>query len=156
MQGSKIIQFFGSAAPPGGGGGGSPTGNTVDITDATVHGVSYAQWTIDSDGFLYKRTDVGAPVSYASWISPQSGMNLYDVRATLVTGYIPPGPALGTWLNLGTDHTWGWEDSFDERCQLFIEIRLAATGSIVDSATITISTKADFIDTHRVYEGPTP
>jgi len=75
-------------------------------------------------------------------------MNLYDVRATLSNGDIPDGAALSAWLNMNADHMWGWANVENMRCQLLIEIRLASTGSVIDSATITISTTANYTDLH--------
>jgi len=118
---------------------GSQSTGAVDIRTANIHGLTYAEYTVALDGFTYKRTTSGAAVQSLSWLSPQSGMDQFDVRARLQSGDIPPGAALSTWLNLGTSQTWGWaaETVFHE-CELLIEIRRSSTGAVLDSATVTI------------------
>lgn len=145
MLGVNILRMFGgSVSGGGGGGGGSVSGSGVDLLSTTVHGNLYALWTIGSDGFTYKQTTVAGPVVDDPWITPQMGMEFYDVRASLLGGQIPPGPALSAWHNLNIDRVWGWENLDYVSCQLFVELRITATGSIIDSTTIAISTKSDF------------
>lgn len=129
MLGSALFKRMGSAASGGGGGGGS---GLVDLRARTIEAdFNDPSWKIDNDGFTYV---FPGPVQDLSWIEPQSGMSLYDVRATWLSGDVPTGEALSTWLNMGVDHTWNWTGTVTSRMN--IEIRLASTGSIVDSAII--------------------
>jgi len=67
--------------------------------------------------------------------------SLFDVYATFSNPYGTVGTELGStgsWLNLGTTRDWGLTvtDAYAHRL-LDIQIRLASTGSVLDSATIT-------------------
>ena len=75
-----------------------------------------------------------------SWIDPQVGMDQFDVRATLLSGPAPPIGTLNTWLNLGTDRTWGYDpsDGDDHTTKLTVEIRNSSSGGVLDSAIITL------------------
>lgn len=121
--------LFGGGAAPG----------TVNLVDDSVTGTRYTQWTIGFDGFTYKRTSAGAAAIDVAWISPQVGMDQFEVRATVLSGDTPPG-FIGTWLSLASSWTWGWtaEDS-PKGCDLTIEIRGAVDHVVVDSATITLT-----------------
>lgn len=134
MRGIKILKLLGRGSSGSGGGG-----SAVNLNNAVVHGVTYAQWTIGNDGLTYKRLTAGAAVQQSTWIIPQTGMSAYDVRANLLSGSLPDGAAVGDWLNLGASYTWGWVAEIDFfECQLTVEIRLSSTESVIDSAVITI------------------
>lgn len=67
--------------------------------------------------------------------------SLFDVYATFSnpygTGGTPLGPT-GSWLNLGTTRDWGLTSTDEYAHRLLdVQIRLVATGSVLDSATIT-------------------
>jgi hypothetical protein len=111
---------------------------SVDIVDDGVTGTTYSQWTIGSDGFTYKRHTSGAADQDVSWISPQAGMSHFEVRATSLSGDVPPG-FIGSWHSLGSSWTWGWTAEHNPKDgQLTIEIRDATSLVVVDSATIHI------------------
>jgi hypothetical protein len=63
----------------------------------------------------------------------------YQVRATLSSGDTPLG-TLGTWLALSTDQDWTLSAplSSDSQCVLTIEIRLASSGEILATASVTL------------------
>lgn len=133
MLGIEIIKRLG-----GGSVGGSSPG-TVDLIAAGVTGQTYAQWIISFNGFTYKRTTSGAAYQSTAWINPQSGMDQYDVRATLASGDTPDG-TLGTWLNLGSTRTWGWTNqAAPVTCNLTVEIRRVSDSVVVDTATVKIT-----------------
>lgn len=130
MLGIEIIKRFGSGVGDG--------SDNVNLLDDAVVGQTYAQWIISLNGFTYKRDTSGAAAQAAAWINPQSGMDEYEVRATVATGDTPPG-TIGSWLSLASTHTWGWTNQTAERkCNLTIEIRRASDSVVVDSATITL------------------
>lgn len=127
MLGFEIIKRFGS-------GSASP----VSSLDDSVVGRTYVQWTIAADGFTYKRKNVAPLFQAGPWINPQSGMNQYEVRATLEDGDTPLG-TLDVWLNLGTDRTWSLSAPDDDKsCNLTIEIRRASDAVVVDTMTISL------------------
>lgn len=133
MLGSDLMKIFGTHPAAGGGGGGGGGSGTVDIQTRTIEADNNdPEWRISSDGFTY--VFLGGPVQDLTWIVPQNGMSLYDVRATWLSGNVPTGSALSTWLPLSADRTWIWEGSQTSRIN--VEIRLSSTGSILDSAII--------------------
>lgn len=75
-----------------------------------------------------------------TWLSPQVGMGQFEVRATLVSGSLTTGTT-GSWLNLGTTRTWTVSRSGEgvSAAVLTIEIRLASSGVVQDTATVTFS-----------------
>jgi hypothetical protein len=118
-------------------GSGAAKGTVVLYGDSIV-APTYAQWTIGFDGFTYKRRTSGAAARSQAWLSPQIGMSLYEVRATLASGDLPPG-TFGVWLPMTSSYTWGWaNETSQQRCHITIEIRLASTGAIVGTATINL------------------
>lgn len=67
--------------------------------------------------------------------------SLFDVYATFSNPYGTGGTQLGStgsWLNLGTTRDWGLTSTDEYAHRLLdVQIRLASTGSVLDSATIT-------------------
>lgn len=118
--------------------GGSPAKGDSTIYNDAVTGVKYAQWTIGSDGWTYKRNTSGASFRGQAWLSPQIGMSNYEVRATVASGDIPPG-IIGAWLDLGASQTWGWvNQTTAESCELTIEIRRKSDLAIIKTASVSI------------------
>lgn len=64
----------------------------------------------------------------------------YEARATLQSGTTPSG-TLNSWLGLGTNRTWDLTTTVAGliTCDILIEIRLASSGVVQDSATITLT-----------------
>lgn len=128
MLASEIFKRFGGSA------GGGPGPGGIDLRARTIESdFNDPTWRIDADGFTYVFSG-GSPIQDLSWISPQSGMSNYDVRATWLSGDVPSGSALSTWLNLSADRTWNWGGTVTSRIN--VEIRQSSTGSIIDSAII--------------------
>jgi hypothetical protein len=137
MRGIKVLL---GSSPSGGGGGGGSTSGAVDLRAASVSGLQYAQWTIDPTGFTFVRNNAGAAVQDESWIDPQVGMDQYEVIVDLLSGSVPPGDDLSSWMNITLARTWGWtaEDN-PQNCQLRVRIRQASTGAIIDEATVSLT-----------------
>jgi hypothetical protein len=128
MLGIDILKRMGDGAT-GGGGGAGPAG-VVDINAEWIYGTE-ATYTLDDDGFAYRIGD-GSGVS---WIEPQVGMENYEVRASYLSGNTLPSGPLGSWVAI--PQTWTVPD-INRQVKLLIEIRVIATGSIVDSAEINL------------------
>lgn len=66
----------------------------------------------------------------------------YDVRATLTSGTLTLGTT-GSWLNLGTSRSWNVTRTDDAAgtttAEMTVEIRLAATGAVLATATVSFS-----------------
>jgi hypothetical protein len=105
----------------------------IDPTDAQ------AGYQLSSAGDVEELTGLGPTVTdVGDWISPKLGMGNYEVRATLNSGTSPTGSALNTWLVLSTSRFWQIQRTTigTNLSQLLIEIRLASSGVVMDSATI--------------------
>lgn len=80
----------------------------------------------------------GSPVS-GEWLVSGSASS-FEVRATVQSGALTSGTT-GSWLNLGTTREWVVERTTlgTNTCALLVEIRNASSGSVLDSATITLT-----------------
>jgi hypothetical protein len=126
MLGSQLIKLM------GGGNSG------ITLTDSAVFGTTSAHFTLGGDGFVYLAYGSGAPVKGYAWINPQVGMDLFEVKATVLSGNLPSG-TIGSWVNTGSSHTWGFSSTSEKECDLGLEIRRVSDSVVVGSATINIS-----------------
>ena len=124
-----------------------PSGVVVGFSATSTFGLQNngrAYWT--------NNNGVGGPVTTVisgQWltISPVevSSAALFEMRATLVSGTIPTGTALGSWLSMDTNRTWtitnGAAQPLIVQCVLLIEIRDVATQTVQDTAEITLYTE---------------
>lgn len=81
---------------------------------------------------------------YAYWCAPGGTPADYEARATVIEGALDAGSAAaGAWLNLGTTRDWKMASyaitSMPVYGSILLEIRKAATGRIVKTATITFN-----------------
>jgi hypothetical protein len=121
--------LFGQVFGASGGAGG------VGLVGASVAGSTTVHWQIGYDGFTYTQIDAGGFTQSADWISPQSGMDLYEVRATKFSGTTPSG-ILGAWLPMSSSHTWGLSSAHEKNCFLTIELRRASDGVVVAATSV--------------------
>jgi hypothetical protein len=124
-----------------------PTNSTrVSITDTSDSALGpspqEAVYQINANGTVYKSVLVAA---YETWLIRGAASD-YQVRATTVSGTTPDvaSDALSTWLSLSSSRTWqltktGGAAGSSVSCVLTIEIREAASGTVLDSATVTLS-----------------
>lgn len=101
-----------------------------------------AQYTVGSDGNVYKAINNAPAVDIGDWITPQSGMSGYEVRATLNSGSLVAGSsAVGTWINLGASASWWNTDTTGggpSVANMTVEIRPTG-GAVAASATIILT-----------------
>lgn len=99
-----------------------------------------AGYRLSNTGGAFELKNGAATAISGEWLSAGSASD-YEVRATLSSGTLSSGTT-GSWLNLGTTREWHTirtdNTSGDTDGVLLIEIRLAATGTVVTSATITL------------------
>lgn len=95
-------------------------------------------YSLRSDGTISSENQGGDAV-IGSWLTPGVNMANYEAYATLLSGSSPG--TMDTWLNLGTTRTWSLSRlSMATGTSTFaLYIRRASDGSVLDSATITIS-----------------
>ena len=104
------------------------TDNETDPADAS------ASYSLTSAGL----EDV-VPGGSGTWLLSGSASD-YEVRATVVSGSVTSG-TLNTWLGLGTTRTWTRTRTTvgSSAVTLQIEIRLAATGTVIATAQTTLT-----------------
>jgi hypothetical protein len=123
-----------------------PTNSTrVSITDTSDNALGAAPvsagYQINTNGSVYPTSTL---VAYETWLV-RGATSDYQARATLVSGTSPAdGNALSTWFSCSTSPTWiltkrSGAAGSSVSCVLTIEIRDAASGTVLDSATVTLS-----------------
>jgi hypothetical protein len=97
-------------------------------------------YKLDSNGIAYTSTDGATYTAVTNeWrIDGTPASSSYEARMGTLSGSGgTPGGTFNTWLNLGTTREWSLYGEFDLIAREgFLEIRNAATGQVLDSATI--------------------
>lgn len=118
----------------------------VLITDRTVskssHGTTTAGYSIVNDG-LAKNAD-GTVLE--AWLNGTGGsVSNYEVRATVTYGALSSGTS-GSWLACSSTRSWTLSNSAADNSTvtavMLVEIRLASSGVVQDSATITLNAES--------------
>lgn len=123
-----------------------PGGTSASIIDRSIfsggpNGTRVAGYQVNADGTTYTKNALaaGGYVGTGETWRLVGTSGLYEVRATLLSGSAPAG-VLNTWANLSASQTWSVSSSgLLVSCSLRIEIRDAASGVVLDSATINLS-----------------
>lgn len=124
-----------------------PLAALVSITDQTINQVAptatEAAYILNSTGIVQQK--LGAVTSTIETWLLSGAASAYEARATLLVGDAPTGSALGTWLSLGTTRTWSLSDAVVDvtalRAELTVEIRLASSGVVQDTAYIILESE---------------
>ena len=109
------------------------TDSQLDPTPAVV------SYQLQSDGNV-EATSGGFPSALGDWVTPTASAGAaYEARATIVSGSLTSGTA-GSWLPLSSNRTWSLTRSVIgfSTTVLTIEIRRAADGVVLTTATITL------------------
>lgn len=122
---------------------------TYTVSDTTVSPTNArASFQLQSDGDVARitvSTGGGGTVDVGDWITPAAaaGAN-YEVQATVNSGSLTSGTT-GSWLALSSTRTWALDQTSvgSSSCELLIEIRLASTGGVLDSAVVTLDATKD-------------
>lgn len=111
----------------------------VNPTDATC------QYELTNGGDIRATTTGNTITDQGDWIAPKNNFSLYDAMLHVNSGTSPTGAALDTWLNLGTTRNWSLAQTvigtLSNNCTL--SIRRSATGTVLDTATITMTATVD-------------
>ena len=112
--------------------------SALDYSYAGSGGQGWARYQLNANGVAY-RTNVNGTLIQISgeWLTSGSA-GLFDAYATWTGAYGNPTGVAGVWQNLGTTREWGiyQEDGYASRT-LAVQIRLASSGAVLDTATIT-------------------
>lgn len=125
----------------------SPVG-PLFIADATVQDVRRgvarceAGYSLRNDGVIELRTESdGRTTTMGTWLADPREANLFDVRATLVSGNgVPQTGELGAWQNLGGTRRWSVRSDDQGRRDLILmlEIRESTSKTIRASCYVTL------------------
>ena len=111
-----------------------------DLSKAGIGGTGVATYQLNSDGQAYRSVFSATPLVaiIGEWQLTGSASD-YEVFATFSgSGGTVSGPT-GSWVSLGTTRDWTLSvtNNFVTR-DLAVQIRLASTGTVIDTATITL------------------
>lgn len=117
-------------------------GTTLALSSRTVSQIdaapSVASYSLGLDGAITYTNQFDTEY----WITPQSGMSGYEVRANIIFGTLFSGTA-NTWQNLGSTRTWSISVSSGIRTtQIVLQIRAVGDTTVLASATITLEAEA--------------
>lgn len=100
-----------------------------------------AGYLLSSTGQAVELRGAGTTNISNEWLRLGSA-SAFDARATVLSGTLSSGTA-GSWLNLGTTRDWHRNRTSDAvgttSCQILVEIRDAASLTVLASATITLN-----------------
>ena len=108
----------------------------------------YAQaaFEVNSDGSVQgvDQSGFGYSVVYSSTWIPTTDAGIiddYEIRVQQVSGSTIGGDSLNTWLNLSTNRSWAIGDFYpgSVAATANVQIRNAATGNVLETATVTLS-----------------
>ena len=101
-------------------------------------GQGFARYQLNANGVAYRTNFAGTLIAIGGeWLTSGSA-GLFDAYATWTGSAGNPGGVTGTWQNLATTREWliYIEDGYASRT-LAVQIRLASSGAVLDTATIT-------------------
>jgi hypothetical protein len=112
--------------------------SALDFSYAGSGGTGYARYQLNANGVAYRTNVSGTLISISGEWLTSGAASLFEAYATWSGSYGNPGGITGSWLNLGTTREWllYQEDGYASRT-LAVQIRLASSGAVLDTATIT-------------------
>lgn len=126
---------------------------TVAISNQTL-----SQTTVDPvdarKGYKLKNTGVAVQVtgvaeteaSLENWVTPTGAAGAaFEARVTVNSGLLSGGAGAGSWLTLDTDREWYVRQNSvgTQTANITVEIRDAASTTVLDSATIDLTATVD-------------
>jgi hypothetical protein len=123
------------------------TSNTViSITDQTIYGFATssagAWYFLLANGQVQGSTDFNGinPFFIENWVTPTSQAANYEALVTILTGSLTGGTT-GSWVALSSNRSWyvNQTGNGQKTCTFTVQIRRVGTGTVLDTATITIT-----------------
>lgn len=113
---------------------------TNDTVSRTATPTATATYTIASDGLVKRH----GGVTLETWNTVPAASGNYEVRAAQTSGPALSAGTLNTWLACSSDNSWSLMDdtNFGKTAVLTVEIRLASSGVVQDTATITLTAES--------------
>lgn len=124
-------------------------GPVIAITNRSISHTSggilpaSATYTLGSDGVVYRQTGSSPAVALETWDNQSATVGNYEAKVTVTSGALTSGTT-GSWVSLGSSKSWDLSISAGgyDQCVFTVEIRLASSGVVLDSATITLTADA--------------
>ena len=119
---------------------GAPSQVSISNATSTANNGNTAGIIFASNGAFYRYLS-GVPIEVSKWLTPQTDMSDYEIRATLSGGDTPSG-TFDTWQSLGTTRSWELATGIPEEfvvASVLIEIRWTGNNVVQDSATYSLS-----------------
>ena len=129
----SISNFYGTGVP------------VISITDQTLDdevnspGSSSQAYRLNSNGKAYSFNTAGTAF-IEDWVTPNGAAANYECYVTVTSGTLTTGTT-GSWLALSSTNEWKVERATVglKTCTFTVDIRKVGTGTVLDSATITIN-----------------
>ena len=116
------------------------TDQLITATAAVPNG-SRAGYRLNTSGAAEALQGIGSYSTLETWLT-SGDASLLEARATVTAGTLTSGTT-GSWVAISTSPEWYIQDAdaspASSDCTLTIEIRHSASGIVLDSATITLS-----------------
>ena len=112
--------------------------SALDYSYMGSGGQGFARYQLNANGVAYRTNFAGTLIAIGGeWLTSGSA-SLFDAYASWTGSAGNPGGVTGAWQNLGTTREWliYIEDGYASRT-LAVQIRLASSGAVLDTATIT-------------------
>ena len=126
-----VAAMYGTSAPSA----------TVTLDNHVIELENYGSVTV-SYGVNNNRSVTDSDSTLENWLSSGGTVGNYEVMATKTSGTSPSGSNLNNWLSLSTSRAWSLTNSNGDNstrtCVLSVSIRLASSGVVQDTATITL------------------
>lgn len=130
-------------------GGAAAQATIITLTDRAVTHTTggaasaNAEYRLGADGIAYTRVGSGSYVSAETWCSPVDEAGNYEARVTVTSGTLSTGTT-GSWLSLASAQTWTRTANAGalQSCTMTVEVRRTGSGTVLDSATITLEADA--------------
>lgn len=142
---TAILGALAGARSASTGGGGGEDGSTVIISDQAIFDVEFgtaqALYTVRSD----RTVRDGTNAILENWLSSGSASD-YEISASVASGTLTSGTT-GSWLSCSLSPSWVVENSRQNNSTktavITVSIRLASSGVVQDTASITLSAESD-------------
>lgn len=121
----------------------SPVSITDQYVSDSAFGTATAFYSITSTGLAQSQYG-----TLESWLPSGASASNYEVRAVVASGSPLTSGSVDSWLNCGTTRTWALSNSSQDNSMLTtvltVSIRLASSGAVQDTATITLSAESEY------------
>lgn len=113
----------------------------ASVTGGGVPQNARAGYRLNSSGVAQELVGAGSYSTLETWLTT-GDVSLFEARVTVTSGVLSSGTT-GTWIALSTSPEWYIQDAdagpLSASCTFTVEIRHAASGQVLDSATITLN-----------------